>query len=48
MLGFSGGRKLIAPGVAYQDTIKRIHSPKFMRDPLAIEGSVEGTASTRS
>ncbi len=42
MLGFSGGRKLIAPGVAYQDTIKRIHSPVFMRDPRAIEGSVEG------
>ena len=42
MLGFSGGRKLIAPGVAYQDTIKRIHSPVFMRDPLAIEGSIEG------
>ena len=42
MLGFSGGRKLIAPGVAYQDTIKRIHSPVFMRDPLAIEGSVAG------
>jgi nickel-dependent lactate racemase len=30
--------------VAYQDTIKRIHSPKFMRDPLAIEGSVEGNS----
>lgn len=42
MLGFSGGRKLIAPGVAYQDTIKSIHSPPFMRDPKAVEGSVEG------
>src|SRR5207248_10247582 len=31
MLGFSGGRKLIAPGVAAQETIKVIHSPKFMR-----------------
>ena len=27
MLGFSGGRKLIAPGVAAQETIKVIHSP---------------------
>ena len=41
MLGFSGGRKLVAPGLAAQETIKVLHSPKFMRDPLAIEGSVE-------
>jgi len=42
MLGFSGGRKLVAPGCAYQDTIKSVHSPRFMRDPKAVEGSVEG------
>lgn len=41
MAGFSGGRKLIAPGLAYQDTIKRLHSPHFMRDPRAVEGRVE-------
>lgn len=41
MLGFSGGRKLICPGLAAQETIKVIHSPKFMRDPRAIEGSIE-------
>jgi nickel-dependent lactate racemase len=40
MLGFSGGRKLIAPGLAAQQTIKVIHSPKFMREPKAIEGSI--------
>jgi nickel-dependent lactate racemase len=40
MLGFSGGRKLIAPGVAGQQTIKAIHSPKFMREPMATEGSI--------
>lgn len=40
MLGFSGGRKLIAPGLAGQDTIKVIHSPKFMRDARTHEGSV--------
>jgi len=40
MLGFSGGRKLIAPGLAGQETIKVIHSPKFMRDPRAVEGSI--------
>jgi nickel-dependent lactate racemase len=41
MLGFSGGRKLIAPGLAAQETIKVLHSPKFMRDPRAVEGFVE-------
>jgi lactate racemase len=40
MLGFSGGRKLIAPGLAAQETIKVIHSPKFMRDVRAVEGSI--------
>jgi nickel-dependent lactate racemase len=40
MLGFSGGRKLIAPGVAAQETIKVIHSPKFTREPLSTEGSI--------
>ena len=39
MLGFSGGRKLVAPGIAAQETIKVIHSPKFMREPMATEGS---------
>ena len=42
MLGFSGGRKLVAPGQAAQETIKVIHSPRFMREPMATEGSIEG------
>ena len=42
MLGFSGGRKLIVPGLAAQETIKVIHSPKFIREPLATEGSIDG------
>ncbi|HUQ93855.1 MAG TPA: nickel-dependent lactate racemase [Bryobacteraceae bacterium] len=41
MLGFSGGRKLIAPGLAAQETIKVLHSPKFMREMRAVEGSIE-------
>jgi nickel-dependent lactate racemase len=41
MAGFSGGRKLIAPGLAYQETIRALHSPRFMRDPNAREGSIE-------
>ncbi|MEO8661377.1 MAG: nickel-dependent lactate racemase [Bryobacteraceae bacterium] len=41
MLGFSGGRKLVAPGLAAQETIKVLHSPKFMRDARSSEGSIE-------
>jgi lactate racemase len=41
MAGFSGGRKLVAPGLAAQETIKALHSPAFMREPMAIEGSIE-------
>jgi nickel-dependent lactate racemase len=40
MLGYSGGRKLIAPGLAAQETIKVLHSPRFMRDPRGVEGSI--------
>lgn len=42
MLGFSGGRKLVVPGLAAQETIKVIHSPRFNREPLVTEGSIEG------
>jgi lactate racemase len=41
MLGYSGGRKLIAPGLAAQETIKVLHSPRFMRDVRAVEGSID-------
>ncbi len=41
MLGFSGGRKMIAPGLASETTIKAIHAPGFMRESLAIEGSID-------
>jgi len=40
MAGFSGGRKLVVPGLAAQETIKVIHSPRFMREPAAIEGEI--------
>ncbi len=39
MAGFSGGRKLISIGLAGERTIKRLHSPLFMRDAKATEGS---------
>ena len=41
MAGFSGGRKLIAPGLAFEETIRTLHSPRFMRDADAVEGSIE-------
>ncbi len=39
MAGFSGGRKLIAIGLAGERTIKRLHSPLYMRDEKVCEGS---------
>ncbi len=39
MAGFSGGRKLISIGLAGERTIKRLHSPLFMRHGDATEGS---------
>ncbi|MGQ0579375.1 MAG: nickel-dependent lactate racemase [Betaproteobacteria bacterium] len=35
MAGYSGGRKVIAPGVAHQDTITTFHSARFMSHPKA-------------
>ena len=41
MAGFSGGRKLVAPGCAGERTIKALHSPFFLENPLCREGSIE-------
>src|SRR5689334_18744042 len=41
MLGFSGGRKLVAPGLAAEATIKELHSSRFMRDTRTSEGSID-------
>jgi nickel-dependent lactate racemase len=38
MAGFSGGRKLISIGLAGERTIKRLHSPLFMREERVSEG----------
>ncbi|MXX21638.1 MAG: nickel-dependent lactate racemase [Rhodospirillales bacterium] len=35
MAGYSGGRKIIAPGVAHADTITTFHSARYMEDPNA-------------
>lgn len=35
MAGYSGGRKVIAPGLAHAETITTFHSARFMGDPAA-------------
>ncbi len=35
MAGYSGGRKVIAPGVAHHTTIRTFHSARFMENPAA-------------
>ena len=42
MAGFSGGRKVVAPGVAHRDTITTFHSARFMAHPSAENCVLEG------
>ena len=42
MAGFSGGRKLVCPGIAAIETIKVWHGPTFLEDPRADCGILEG------
>ncbi|MCH2124083.1 MAG: nickel-dependent lactate racemase [Pirellulaceae bacterium] len=42
MAGFSGGRKLICPGIAALETVKIWHGPQFLEDPKADCGILEG------
>jgi len=42
MAGYSGGRKVIAPGIAHQETITTFHSHRFMADPNAENCILEG------
>lgn len=35
MAGYSGGRKVISPGLAHAETITTFHSSRFMADPAA-------------
>lgn len=42
MAGYSGGRKVICPGIAGLDTIKAWHSPKFLEHPRADCGFLDG------
>ncbi len=42
MAGYSGGRKLICPGIAAIETVKAWHSPRFLEHPRADCGMLEG------
>jgi nickel-dependent lactate racemase len=42
MAGFSGGRKLICPGISSLDTVKVMHSPQILEHPNACEGMIAG------
>jgi nickel-dependent lactate racemase len=42
MAGYSGGRKVICPGIAALETVKVWHGPKFLEHPRADCGFLEG------
>jgi nickel-dependent lactate racemase len=42
MAGYSGGRKLICPGVAAIETVKKWHGPAFLEHPMADCGILDG------
>src|SRR5215470_6259613 len=42
MAGYSGGRKVIAPGIAHAETITTFHNARFMSDPRAENCVLEG------
>ncbi len=42
MAGYSGGRKVICPGIAGLETVKVWHGPRFIEDPRADCGILEG------
>ncbi len=42
MAGYSGGRKVIAPGVAHAETITTFHNAAFMENPNAINCNLAG------
>ncbi len=42
MAGYSGGRKVICPGIAALETVKVWHGPRFLEHPLADCGCLDG------
>ena len=41
MAGYSGGRKVVAPGVAGHETIRTFHSARFMEDAHAVQCNLD-------
>jgi lactate racemase len=42
MAGYSGGRKVVAPGVAHQDTIVNFHGPRILEHPRSANCIIDG------
>ena len=42
MAGYSGGRKVIAPGIAHRETITTFHNARFMADPGTANCNLQG------
>lgn len=42
MAGYSGGRKVVCPGLAALETVKIWHGPRFLEHPKADSGVVQG------
>src|SRR5262249_16717751 len=42
MAGYSGGRKVICPGIAALETVKAWHGPRFLEHPRADSGIIDG------
>lgn len=42
MAGYSGGRKVITPGIAHVETITTLHNHQFMADPRAVNCNLDG------
>ena len=42
MAGYSGGRKVVVPGIAHADTIRTLHSARFIEHPHAVQCRLDG------
>ena len=42
MAGYSGGRKMVMPGIAALETVQAWHSPRFLEHPRATNGVLDG------
>ena len=42
MAGYSGGRKMVMPGIAALETVQAWHSPRFLEHPNATNGVLDG------